>query len=79
VYGDANQHGQLCNKTRDDCKSPAGLNEQAQRSCYHEVIDHLHAKVFIDRMTDLTSLSFGKEHHRYSSESDEEEEEEEEE
>lgn len=41
----------------------------------HE-IDHLHGMVFIDRMSDLTSLSFGKEFSKYSSlyESDEKEE-----
>lgn len=44
------------------------------RALQHE-IDHLHAKVFIDRMTDLTSLSFGKEYQRYSHVYDEEEEE----
>jgi peptide deformylase len=44
------------------------------RALQHE-IDHLHAKVFIDRMTDLTSLSFGKEYQRYHREYDEEAEE----
>ncbi len=34
------------------------------RALQHE-IDHLHGKVFIDRMSDFTSLSFGKEYHRY--------------
>jgi peptide deformylase len=44
------------------------------RALQHE-IDHLHAKVFIDRMTDLSSLSFGKEYQRYSRHDDGEEEE----
>ena len=35
------------------------------RALQHE-IDHLHGKVFIDRMSDFTSLSFGKEYQRYS-------------
>jgi peptide deformylase len=44
------------------------------RALQHE-IDHLHAKVFVDRMTDLASLSFGKEYQRYHREYDEDEEE----
>lgn len=44
------------------------------RALQHE-IDHLHGKVFIDRMTDLASLSFGKEYQRYSRHDDGEEEE----
>ncbi|MBI4667452.1 MAG: peptide deformylase [Nitrospinae bacterium] len=34
------------------------------RALQHE-IDHLHGKVFIDRMKDLATLSFGKEYARY--------------
>ena len=32
---------------------------------YQHEIDHLYGKVFVDRMSDLASLSFGKEHSRY--------------
>ena len=34
------------------------------RALQHE-IDHLHGKVFVDRMSDLASLSFGREYSRY--------------
>ncbi len=34
---------------------------------YQHEIDHLYGKVFVDRMSDLTSLSFGNEHTRYGS------------
>ncbi|MBI5814911.1 MAG: peptide deformylase [Nitrospinae bacterium] len=34
------------------------------KALQHE-IDHLHGKVFLDRMNDLKSLSFGKEYARY--------------
>lgn len=34
------------------------------RALQHE-IDHLHGKVFVDRMSDLSSLSFGREYSRY--------------
>jgi len=42
------------------------------RALQHE-IDHLHGKVFVDRMSDLLSLSFGKEYSRYGQLLEEEE------
>lgn len=33
---------------------------------YQHEIDHLHGKVFLDRMSDLTSLSFGKEFSKFA-------------
>lgn len=39
------------------------------RVIQHE-IDHLYGKVFVDRMSDLSSLSFGRERMRYAEKSD---------